>query len=1448
MNYSITFSNYNLNMKKVLTLSLYLFLLVPLWGQLQRDSVNVLVNFPTLESVKAADLDGDGDQDIVGYQSNTEGHLSIYENLDGQGTFGPPKIIGDKLWWQTNLLDYLLQFSGKQFALADMDNDGDIDIIDARRVLFDYPFWENDGQGNFSLINPPANFDNSGAGFKIADMDGDGWLDVLYHAPNDQLRVKWNQGPGLPFVDAFFGALGAVNPGNYFATLTNDFDLDGDQDVFAFYPQTIADSISLKLKLVRQEPGADELSTITLWKTASDPGASSLSASVLDLNADTFPDIAIMVGNLSRLLLFENQNGTGEFILRDSLQGYRRFIVGDIDLDGDKDLFVFNRNTFNVENNLILTKQSTYVAKNTGSFTLDAIFIDSINAGDKYLLADINGDLLPDFVSLGDKYDYTYFLSADEGQLFCRYAIDADGHYTAPQPLTKAFGHIRDFVNIDWNEDSASDILLAVESGIYWAENQAAQDTFPFPTMIWEAPTHIENLEFVLLNDDGIPDGVGTLVDYATSPFLYTPFVWLADPTNNTGSSITFPEIALVNDEHIITGKLDADADNDLIALNADGQFIFIWNEDNEGNGFVVESSNLMLPVNYTALRTFMLADINLDGRSDLIIGTSEGVFYNIQLADAGTFEGWIMIDGINDANSILAGDYDSDGQLNLRVFNSNDILIGTQYDSLNQSFISPILIGTESEGYYTPMEELLLNNDPTPDLISVGGFHINIPNSPYLTTAYQPAPFPLYWTDLFPPDFYNNAQRTDIDGDGKSELLAGVSAINTYNAHFLQGGTVEGLVRWDTSLNCTFDSLHPTLPTNMLFLNSGLSQQLSQTTPDGHYAFLLPDAPQHELSVIPMSFYWDVCPPDSTLASNIDHSVHFTVSANTACPLMELDMALSPIRQCFNSTVSLAYKNTGTLPASPVSISLHFDERMTPVQSSHPWASITDSTMVFEFDTVAIGEEGLIIITMEPDCQNLVMGEILCYEAFITPDSLCIPATSSWGGANLQASYFCEGDSIAFVIENTGTGTMPIPEYYQLNIVNDDIVLFETGDILLDPGQIDTVRAAASTDGYLFELEQPDGHPNPEPISLLTEGCLAPLDTSLLNDFPGNNGNSFSVERCDGVDAPYDPNNKVAIPGGYSDQHFIAADQPIQYTINFQNIGTDAAKTVTIRDQLSTMLDLTTFEAGAASHPYEWVILPDRTLSITFTDINLPDSTSNEAASKGFFSFNIQPINEILPFNSIENSAAIYFDFNPPIITNRTMHIIEKPKVTEAVYTSLCAGETYLGQLMVADTILKETHSFASYDSIVWHHINLLNTLDTTLIYVNLDEAGQWQGINITQDTLILFTAESSIGCDSLIGFQISITNSIENPFWASEIKLHPNPTSEWLGLYWQNLPAESNIISIYDVLGKQVAQQKINYGATTFRKNIKNWAPGIYILKLQSGQETASWRFVIQ
>ncbi|MGV3637174.1 MAG: DUF7619 domain-containing protein, partial [Flavobacteriales bacterium] len=66
------------------------------------------------------------------------------------------------------------------------------------------------------------------------------------------------------------------------------------------------------------------------------------------------------------------------------------------------------------------------------------------------------------------------------------------------------------------------------------------------------------------------------------------------------------------------------------------------------------------------------------------------------------------------------------------------------------------------------------------------------------------------------------------------------------------------------------------------------------------------------------------------------------------------------------------------------------------------------------------------------------------------------------------------------------------------------------------------------------------------------------------------------------------------------------------------------------------------------------------RELAFTFNDIGLPDTTTDLLGSQGYISYRIKPIEDLAIGDVIENTAGIYFDFNPPIITNTTSHVVD--------------------------------------------------------------------------------------------------------------------------------------------------------------------------------------------
>lgn len=137
-------------------------------------------------------------------------------------------------------------------------------------------------------------------------------------------------------------------------------------------------------------------------------------------------------------------------------------------------------------------------------------------------------------------------------------------------------------------------------------------------------------------------------------------------------------------------------------------------------------------------------------------------------------------------------------------------------------------------------------------------------------------------------------------------------------------------------------------------------------------------------------------------------------------------------------------------------------------------------------------------------------------------------------------------------------------------------------------------------------------------------------------------------------VQASFDPNNKVVEPSGN-----IGDQELLKYQINFQNTGNDTAFTVIIRDTISPLLDLNSFQFISASHPVTRTIKNGNVLEFRFDQILLPDSSTDEPNSHGLVQFSILPVAG-LPLNTvIQNKAAIYFDYNLPVITNSTSNTI---------------------------------------------------------------------------------------------------------------------------------------------------------------------------------------------
>ncbi|MDG4715421.1 BspA family leucine-rich repeat surface protein [Winogradskyella marincola] len=148
-------------------------------------------------------------------------------------------------------------------------------------------------------------------------------------------------------------------------------------------------------------------------------------------------------------------------------------------------------------------------------------------------------------------------------------------------------------------------------------------------------------------------------------------------------------------------------------------------------------------------------------------------------------------------------------------------------------------------------------------------------------------------------------------------------------------------------------------------------------------------------------------------------------------------------------------------------------------------------------------------------------------------------------------------------------------------------------------------------------------------------------------NDYSPEN-NTYQLEQI--VVNSYDPNDINVLQG-----ESITVSQTseyLDYVIRFQNTGTASAVNVEVQSLLHNNLDPSSFRMLNSSHDYT-VKIENNIITFTFENIHLPDETSDSVGSNGFIAYRLKPKSNIQVGEVMDGIAAIYFDFNEPIITN---------------------------------------------------------------------------------------------------------------------------------------------------------------------------------------------------
>ncbi|MCR9098107.1 MAG: VCBS repeat-containing protein [bacterium] len=268
--------------------------------------------------VAAADLDGDGDLDVL-VGAEIADTVLWYENTDGDGTFGPAQTV-------------VASVNGPRFvAAADVDGDGDLDVVATARGS-DAVFWyaNTDGLGNFAAGVPVASGPNDPIWAEPADVDGDGDLDVLVSSSQDATHAWYENLDGA----GSFALGGTITTGANSARAVGAVDVDGDGDLDAVGSAGSGDRLAWYENL----DGDGSFGT-----AQSMPGSlAPQSAMAADLDQDGDLDLVAAEFGQDRLAWFENTDGDGTFagplVLSTAVDGAIDVRVADLDGDGDADV------------------------------------------------------------------------------------------------------------------------------------------------------------------------------------------------------------------------------------------------------------------------------------------------------------------------------------------------------------------------------------------------------------------------------------------------------------------------------------------------------------------------------------------------------------------------------------------------------------------------------------------------------------------------------------------------------------------------------------------------------------------------------------------------------------------------------------------------------------------------------------------------------------------------------------------------------------------------------------------------------------------------------------------------------------------------------------------------------------------------------------------------------
>ena len=278
-----------------------------------------------------------------------------------------------------------------------------------------------------------------------------------------------------------------------------------------------------------------------------------------------------------------------------------------------------------------------------------------------------------------------------------------------------------------------------------------------------------------------------------------------------------------------------------------------------------------------------------------------------------------------------------------------------------------------------------------------------------------------------------------------------------------------------------------------------------------------------------------------------------------------------------------------------------------------------------------------------------------------------------------------------------------------------------------------------------------------------------------------------------------YDPNDILVDKDSITTEELITSPY-LDYIIRFQNTGSDTAFNVKILNPIDTFkLDLMSFEIISSSHAFDLnYIAWEKNLEFKFENILLPDSTTNEINSHGYIRYRIKPKTTLAVHDIVSNYAAIYFDYNLPVLTNTAITRIVYPSNYIELFTMVCdsmispsGNYSWNSSGLYIDTI---PSGGIGIDSIYVIHLSI----GASFSYFNIvscenytSPSGNyiWDISGTYSDTLV-----NTAGCDSVVTINLIINYVTISPIFINECNSYLSPSGNTLwttsGNYIDTIP----------------------------------------------------------